>query len=94
MLTSLLSYNRLDPALIRPGRVDCKEKIDYASHHQISEMFQRFYPEQSPDKAALFADAALGMNNKVSMAQIQGLFMMYKSEPHAVIKHAEKLTKL
>ena len=85
----------MDPALIRPGRVDCKEKIDYASYHQISEMFQRFYPEQSPDKAALFAGAALGMsNNKISMAQIQGLFMMYKSEPHTVIKHAEKLTQL
>lgn len=86
--------NRLDPALIRPGRVDCKEKIDHASHHQITEMFRRFYPEQSPDKALLFADVAIAMSNKINMAQIQGLFMMYKSEPDAVIKHTDKLTKL
>lgn len=77
--------------MIRPGRVDCKEKIDYASHHQIVEMFKRFYPDQNPNKAVLFADAAMAMSNKISMAQIQGLFMMYKSEPDAVIKHAEKL---
>ena len=57
-------------------------------------MFQRFYPEQSPSKAVLFADASMATSNKISMAQIQGLFMMYKSEPDAVIKHIEKLTKL
>ena len=89
-----VNCDRLDPALIRPGRVDHKEKIDYASHYQLCEMFRRFYPEQSPNKAMLFADAAIAMNNKISMAQIQGLFMMHKSEPDAVIKHIEKLTKL
>ena len=80
--------------MIRPGRVDCKEKIDYASHYQLSEMFKRFYPEHNPNKAVLFADAAMAMSNKISMAQIQGLFMMYKSEPDTVIKYIEKLTKL
>ena len=80
--------------MIRPGRVDRKEKIDYASHYQLSKMFKRFYPEQSPNKAVLFVDAAMAMSNKISIAQIQGLFMMYKSEPDAVIKHIEKLTKL
>lgn len=89
-----MKFDRLDPALIRPGRVDCKEKIDYASHYQISEMFKRFYPEQNPNKAMIFADSAVAMSNKISMAQIQGLFMMYKSEPDAVIKHTDKLTKL
>lgn len=80
--------------MIRPGRVDCKEKIDYASHYQLSEMFRRFYPEESPNKAVMFADAAVATSNKISMAQIQGLFMMYKSEPDAIIKYTEKLTKL
>lgn len=57
-------------------------------------MFQRFYPEQGPNKALLFADAVTAMSSKISMAQIQGLFMMYKCEPDAVIKHTEKLAKL
>ena len=39
----------------------------------------------------LFADAAMAMRNKISMAQIQGLFMMYKSEPDTVIKCIDKL---
>jgi len=60
----------------------------------MTEMFRRFYPDQSPDKAVSFADAAIAMSNKISMAQIQGLFMMYKSEPDTVVKHTEKLTKL
>jgi len=85
---------RLDPALIRPGRVDCKEIIDYASHHQISEMFQRFYPKQSPSEAKLFADEAVRKNDKINMAQIQGLFMIYKSEPGMAIINASKLNKL
>ena len=85
---------RLDRALIRPGRVDCKEVIDYASHYQVVEMFQRFYPEQSPSKAKLFADEALEKNDKISMAQIQGLFMMYKADPDTAISNASILNKL
>lgn len=34
---------RLDPALIRPGRVDFKEYIGYCSRYQLEEMFKRFY---------------------------------------------------
>ena len=94
MLFQFCEFDRLDPALIRPGRVDHKEKIDYASHYQISKMFKRFYPEEGSNKAVQFADAAVAMNNKISMAQIQGLFMVYKSEPDVVIKYVEKLTKL
>jgi len=57
-------------------------------------MFQRFYHEQSPSKAKLFADEAVGKNDKISMAQIQGLFMMYKSEPDMAIMNTSKLNKL
>ncbi|GAO51627.1 hypothetical protein G7K_5723-t1 [Saitoella complicata NRRL Y-17804] len=34
---------RLDPALIRPGRVDMKRLIGTATSHQLREMFMRFY---------------------------------------------------
>jgi len=57
-------------------------------------MFKRFYPEQSPSEAKLFADEAVRKNDKISMAQIQGLFMMYKSEPGMAIRNASKLNKL
>jgi len=36
-------YDRLDPALIRPGRIDITLKLDYASHNIIREMYKRYY---------------------------------------------------
>eukprot|EP00731_Ephydatia_muelleri_P020781 Em0013g508a len=85
---------RLDPALIRPGRVDVKQMIDHASEYQLRLMFQRFYPEQPATMATEFAAAAVSRGRKVSMAQVQGLFMLHKSEPSAVLGNVEKMWSL
>src|SRR5271168_1416440 len=39
---------KLDPALIRPGRVDVMEYIGHATEYQMQQMFSRFYggPEE------------------------------------------------
>lgn len=34
---------RLDPALIRPGRVDFKEYVGFCTRYQLEQMFKRFY---------------------------------------------------
>ena len=36
---------RLDPALIRPGRVDFKSYIGHCTDYQLRKMFQKFYPQ-------------------------------------------------
>ena len=36
-------YDMLDPALVRPGRIDITLKLDYASHDIIREMYKRYY---------------------------------------------------
>ena len=36
---------RLDPALIRPGRIDCVQQIGYAEQKQSERLFAIFYPE-------------------------------------------------
>ena len=36
-------YNRLDPALIRPGRVDVSIHFGLASKRQINRMFLRYF---------------------------------------------------
>jgi mitochondrial chaperone BCS1 len=66
--------DRLDPALIRPGRVDRKVLLDNASSFQVKEMFRKFYSEASQEDIEKFA--AKVPDGKVSMAQLQGYLMI------------------
>ncbi|KXJ27541.1 mitochondrial chaperone BCS1 [Exaiptasia diaphana] len=81
--------NRLDGALIRPGRVDVKQEIAWASRSQLIRMFMRFYPEQSHTLATKFADKALESGEDKSVAQIQGHFMRFKNDPLAAVEQVE-----
>ncbi|PNI70870.1 BCS1L isoform 8, partial [Pan troglodytes] len=85
--------DRLDPALIRPGRVDLKEYVGYCSHWQLTQMFQRFYPGQAPSLAENFAEHVLRATNQISPAQVQGYFMLYKNDPVGAIHNAESLRR-
>ena len=82
---------RLDPALIRPGRVDMKEFVDYCSEHQLTQMFLRFYPEEPESRAGEFARLALSLGKPISAAQVQGFFMMHKSDPDTVLRNIHLL---
>jgi chaperone BCS1 len=35
---------KLDPAILRPGRSDLKIQLNYASSNQIKRFFLKFYP--------------------------------------------------
>ncbi|KAF8766408.1 mitochondrial chaperone BCS1-like [Argiope bruennichi] len=87
---------RLDAALVRPGRVDVKQLIDYATDYQLKLMYKRFYPEAAASSNAAddFAKAVRTVVQKVSMAEVQGLFMFYKNDPEGIIENVGKIKSL
>lgn len=87
---------RLDPALIRPGRVDLKEFIGHCSEHQIEQMYLRFYQGGGAEsRAGDFARSVLEFKKAVSPAQIQGYFMVHKNESiDAVLKNVKLIWEL
>lgn len=84
--------DRLDPALIRPGRVDVKEHIGYCTKHQLENMFRKFYPEANELLVSQFGEAAEGLKKNLSPAAVQGHFMFFKSDPEAAIGNVSRLS--
>jgi len=69
---------RLDPALLRPGRADYHAFLNNASYDQMKRLFLRFNPGQ--DKMADEFAKQLP-DKKISMAKLQGHFLTYRDDP-------------
>jgi len=82
---------KLDPALLRPGRADVHVKLDFASQAQIIRMFERFYP--NCDKLLVERFAAEIPENKVSMAKLQGHFLRFKKDPAKAVENARLIVE-
>jgi chaperone BCS1 len=94
--------DRLDPALIRPGRVDVKVLLDWPTTSQIRDLFVKFYDR--PDLADSFLDS-LGIefsntaitdehkwhSNGLSMAALQGHFIRFREDPLAAVENVRCL---
>jgi len=83
--------DRLDPALIRPGRVDFQGLITYCEPVQIVYLFLNFYPEASLAHAENFANAITSLGLPISPAMLQGHFLMHKNNPTAALEHISDL---
>lgn len=69
---------RLDPALLRPGRADFHAQLNNASYDQMQRMFLKFNPGRE-ELATKFADAL--PEHKLSLAKLQGHFLKYRDQP-------------
>jgi chaperone BCS1 len=62
----------LDPALLRPGRIDYRLLLSSASTEQKITLYRRFFPEASASEARAFVEAHYAAE---TMAQFQGLLL-------------------
>jgi mitochondrial chaperone BCS1 len=62
---------KLDPALLRPGRIDYKLYLGKASNQQKVELYRRFFPDASEAQAREFVEASVAE----TMAEFQGLLL-------------------
>ena len=73
---------RLDPALIRPGRVDMDVEFKNATTAQAAELFRLFYPGNGDVE---FSKAYGALPQQVSMAALQGHFLVHQDNPEGAV---------
>lgn len=78
--------DKLDPALIRPGRADVHVEIGLPDREQIERLFLRFFPG-CPAQASGFSGV---VPEATSMAALQGHLMRYDT-PQKAIENAQAL---
>jgi mitochondrial chaperone BCS1 len=83
---------RLDPALIRPGRVDFHQHVGWATAYQARRLFLNFYPEHA-HLSERFAEEVSKGEGQLSPAAIQGHFILYKNSPQEAVENLDNLFK-
>ena len=72
----------LDPALVRPGRVDVRLAFSLCTAQQVRHYCQHFYGETLTERDELALATAVP-SNYVSVAQLQGALMQHPNDPAA-----------
>jgi len=80
-------YDKLDPALVRPGRIDLSIEMKKVSHTVLCQLYRHFY-EEEPDMEKIMAIPEYFY----SPAEVTNTYFMYKESPDKFLFHLhEKL---
>lgn len=86
----------LDPALIRPGRIDRKMQYKYTNHEQTRALFMRFFHtlvdarDPKSDVASLadtFTESV--PEDTFSLAELQGFLLLYKKDASGAVQNVK-----
>ncbi|EFC49397.1 predicted protein, partial [Naegleria gruberi] len=77
--------DRLDPALVRPGRIDFKIKFENSTKDQIRQMAARFFKDE--ELGAKISE--LIPEHKLTTAEVQTYLMRYIYEKEDCLNHVE-----
>ncbi|KAJ3215139.1 hypothetical protein HDU67_000767 [Dinochytrium kinnereticum] len=90
---------RLDAALIRPGRVDFRALFDNVTDIQAREMFLKFYPGKEELADQFVAKirpkeeipGVVADHKRCSPAALQGHFVLFRDDPEGALRESDKL---
>jgi len=68
---------KLDAALLRPGRIDYKLYLGEASNRQKTELYRKFFPRATESEASEFVELS---KSTTTMAEFQGLLLALEQE--------------
>lgn len=90
--------DRLDDALVRPGRVDMTVHMGAATAWQVKQLWDRFFSHETSSEALkkTFIDrlASHQLLGKLSTAVLQGHFLFNKNDAQGAISNVEQLLSL
>ncbi|PRP86564.1 Protein BCS-1, isoform a [Planoprotostelium fungivorum] len=84
---------KLDPALIRPGRIDLEVPFCLSTTSQMKRLFLEFY--QGIEGSADLSDELTSVipSGQISMAKLQGHLLKYKIDPKSAVASAGELVR-
>ncbi|KAF2803785.1 mitochondrial chaperone BCS1 [Mytilinidion resinicola] len=87
---------RLDEALVRPGRIDMTVRLGEATEWQIEQMWDRFFADIDTNgegrKRFMAEVKEVGLTSSISTAALQGLFLYNKGDIDGAISMVKELS--